>query len=655
MINLSPDQSKIVQQNIDKSIQVLASAGTGKTRVLTERVRYILKNTKRGGIIALTFTNKAAEEMRKRLENSDSVVDRCWIATIHSVAQRILEQYAHTIGMSSELNIYDRAQDRKTIFLQALFNSNISVDSLLKTNKVDSDYEKERNKIIQHYMERFSRVKRELLTENQVKERYGSNFLSVFKNYQEELKNSGGIDFDDILVYAHRILMEQPWCAKIYGTKYKYICVDEAQDLNKAQYELIKALYGGGAESIIMVGDPDQMIYGFNGSSTQYLCDYFIKDFSPLQFKITENYRSSKSVIRLANLLKPDSQKESEFALEGRDQILSLENEEEEANWIYQKIKEVLEQNIDDIEGPISLSNIVVIARSRFVFHTLEKILKKNNIKYVFKKSKPLLEPVSCFGKVFDLSIRLKLNPKDWISGKKLCELLKINIPDSRDSEYVLGDLADRLNHSDILLSELQKNTIRGVHNINSEQPKMLKLFKMIKTVLNKQITSIQNNHLVSEETEKELEFSFWDFNKFQEYWNLFRQKQSETSLLAFKNAIILSELVMADTDNNIPALTLSTVHTMKGMEKDIVFLMGMCEGVFPDYRAKERSEVSEERNSAFVAVTRARRWIYITYPKQRKMPWGDDRQQRESRFVTEMKNNTSTVLPGSMDLEKTV
>jgi DNA helicase-2/ATP-dependent DNA helicase PcrA len=363
MINLSTTQSNIVHAPIGQPMQVLASAGSGKTRVLTERVRYIIENTRKEGVIALTFTNKAAEEMLARLDDLESVEERCWIATIHAVAQRILDQYGHAIGLPSELHIYERDQDRKTVFLQSLRENGVDIDAFL--NVSDKNTRKNRERIIQNYMDQFSIAKRELLNEEEVKEKYAGdeNFWLFFQAYQDALLESGCIDFDDILVYAHRILLEQPWCGDIYRAKYKHICVDEAQDLNKAEYEFIKALCGDKIESVMMVGDPNQMIYGFNGSSYDYLCQQFVKDFNPSKFELKENYRSSKAVIHLANKLKPDSQVESEFVRDGKSQIEEQQDENTEALWICNKINELLQVKCDsEIEGEISLSTMVVIA-----------------------------------------------------------------------------------------------------------------------------------------------------------------------------------------------------------------------------------------------------------------------------------------------------
>ncbi len=630
MINLSPSQSKIVHAPIGQPMQVLASAGSGKTRVLTQRVRYIIENTKKDGVIALTFTNKAAEEMLTRLDDIEGVKERCWIATIHAVAQRILDQYGHAIGLPSELHIYERNRDRMMVFLQSLGESGVDINSFL--NVSDENTRKNRERIIQNYMDQFSIVKRELLNEEEVKKKYANveNFWLIFQAYQEALLESGGIDFDDILVYAQRILLEQPWCGQVYRAKYKHVCVDEAQDLNKAQYEFIKSLCGDQIKSVMMVGDPNQMIYGFNGSSHDYLCKQFVKDFDPSKLELKENYRSSRAIIHLANKLKPGSQIETDFAFNGRSHIEAQKDEATETLWIYNKINELLKERINpEIEGEISLENMVVIARNRFIFNTLEKCLQEKNIPYSLKKGENQVEPSSTFGKVFDLAIRLRLNPKDWIDGKKLCTLLKIDIPGAWGGEKLLGEFANDALNSEISFPKIQSDLLKAIQNLNLDQPNIPKLCSDFKT-------SFEILGSDSQDVNGELERSLQELQDLRMCWTTFRRKGLGESLSSFRNAMALGQLT---EDYNPLGLTLSTVHTMKGLEKDIVFLIGMCEGVFPDYRARSKQEIEEERNNAFVAVTRSRRWIYITYPQKRKMPWGDTKAQSPSRFILEMQS----------------
>jgi DNA helicase-2/ATP-dependent DNA helicase PcrA len=633
MISLSSSQAQIVEAPIGGAIRVLASAGSGKTRVLTERVRHIIAHTKKDGVIAITFTNKAAQEMQTRLEGVDGFEQRCWITTVHSLCQRIIDQYGHVIGLPSELHIYERDQDRKTVFMQSLRENGTDVDAFLDIP--DTRVKKNREKIIQNYLDQFSAIKRNLLSSQEIEEKYSANssFMRIYAAYQDALLQGGGMDFDDILVFAIRIFLEQPWCAQIYRAKYKHLCVDEAQDLNRAQYEFIKALCGSEIRSVLMVGDPNQMIYGFNGSSHEYLCDKFAEDFNPQSFTLSENYRSSRSVVHLANKLKPGSQIEADFANSGIVEIHAFKDEKAEAVWVCEKIKDLLNLGVDprgEIEGELGLSNIVILARNRFVFQSIEKELDDNRIAYTLKKGERHAEPMSIFGKVLDLGIRLRLNPKDWVDGKKLFSILKLEFPKRWDINFSLENLSDLVYDCPISYPELQSEVLRAIHQLDLEEPNIPKL--CISFANRIKALSID----VKPESSGELERSLSELQEFRSLWTTFKRKGLGNTLGAFRNAMALGQLF---DDPSQQGLTLSTVHTMKGLEKDIVFLVGMCEGVFPDYRAQTPQELGEELNNAFVAVTRSRRWIYISYPQSRMMPWGGSKIQKPSRFLSLMED----------------
>ncbi|WP_429186242.1 ATP-dependent helicase [Aeromonas veronii] len=630
MIGLSKTQADIIYSSIGNPIQILASAGSGKTRVLTERIRFILDNTKKDRVIALTFTNRAAEEMQERLAEVNDIEDRAWISTVHSVAQRILEQYGHTIGLPSELHIYDRDIDRMEVFLQSLRDDGIDIDNYLNTG--DSREKKNRQQVMQKYMDKFSIIKRELLSKEEVEERFSieSGIWKIYQDYQSALLASGGIDYDDILIFAHKLLLTQEWVADLYRTKYKHLFVDEAQDLNKAQYEFINVFCGGKIKSILMVGDPNQMIYGFNGSSEKYLTKQFVEDYHPIQYKLNENYRSTKAVIRVANKLKPHSQTEHVMALDGLFHLQSCVDEHVEALWVVNKINELLRlANHHEIEGGITLEKMVIIARNRFVFKVLMEQLEKENISFHFKKAERQTEPTSFFGKILDFSIRLKLNPKDWVDGKKLCALLKISPPIDWNGENLLSVWSQAVSNVDILFPDLQSELLEKVDKLDSEEPNIPKFCKELADKL-----ALLANEAKLDENKSEIELSIKELDEFRHAWTRFKMKGLGSSLQAFRNAYALGQLAESAQGAGI---TLSTVHTMKGLEKDIVFLIGMCEGVFPDYRAKTIQEIEEEKNSAFVAVTRARRWLYITYPQKRTMPWGDIRYQTPSRFIRDL------------------
>lgn len=632
MIQLSPAQEAVVKAPISNALQVLASAGSGKTRVLTERIRFILDQTRKDRVLALTFTNKAAEEMQERLADVDEIDDRSWISTIHSIAQRILEQYGHTIGLPAELHIYERDNDRMEVFLQSLRDDGVDIDEYL--NVTDTLEKKNRQTVMQNYMNLFSLIKREMLIQNDIEDdpQYGVRAWKIFQDYQAALLNSGGIDYDDILIKAHQILLTQDWVGDLYRTKYKHLCVDEAQDLNKAQYEFVRAFCGETIKSVLMVGDPNQMIYGFNGSSSDYLCKHFLADFQPTSFFLNENYRSSKAVINIANQIKPNSQQFNEMTFDGVAEVIPSPTEETEAAWIINQINSLLElKSHPEIEGEISLENMVVIGRNRFVFTVLKSLLEEQNIPHFMKKGERQSEPVSLFGKVLDFSIRLKLNPKDWVGGKKLSSLLKVDAPESWGERNLLAQWSQDVKKSSVVFSDLQSNLLLAVNDLDADSPNIRKFC----TQLENQLKQLVDMDVDNEKHRQELEISLKELEEFQENWTRFRSKGIGDTLQAFRNALSLGQLTESFDGKG---LALSTVHTMKGLEKDIVFLAGMCEGVFPDYRAKTASEIEEERNSAFVAVTRARRWLYITYPQQRKMPWGDVKFQKPSRFLLNLK-----------------
>lgn len=630
MISLSSAQDEIVKFDLTKPIQIIASAGSGKTRVLTERIRHILNNTKKDKVLALTFTNKAAQEMQVRLADFEGVEERTWVSTVHSVAQSIIESYGHSIGLSNDLHIYERDQDRMELFLQSLRDSNVDIDDYLNVN--DPAEKRKRNKIMQSYMDAFAEVKRELfIDQTEIEERYPDQprFYDIYQDYQQALENSGGIDFNDILFYAYRILNEHSNIARTYQVMYKHVCVDEAQDLNKAQYELIKVFCGDKIKSLLMVGDPNQMIYGFNGSKDYFEND-FIQDFAPQTFSLKENYRSTKSVIEIANKIKPNSQINHEMAFQGWAGIQPCINEEVEANWVVRNLKLLLEQKThQEIEGEITSDKVVIIGRNRFVFNKLEDKLKEHGILFYFNKGERQAEPESLLGKILDYAIRLKLNPKDWIDGKKLCSILKVKQPQQWDDENLLDDWANTVEISNLPLAKVQSYLLKEIKNLNQEEPNIRKFNKNIEAKL----TEFKTEDL-SEPDQNELALSLQELNIFLSRWTNFKSKSLGTTLKAFRNAMTLGKL---DTDVQTKGITLSTVHTMKGLEKDIVFLIGMCDGVFPDYRATSKKDLNEEQNNAFVAVTRAKRWLYISYPQNRMMPWGSSKYHNMSRFISDL------------------
>jgi len=467
----------------------------------------------------------------------------------------------------------------------------------------------------------------------------------IFQDYQLALLDSGGIDFDDILVYSRRLLLSQSWIADIYRTMYKYVCVDEAQDLNLLQYEFLKSLCGDRIKDLMMVGDPHQMIYGFNGSSSAYLCKDFIRDFSARTYTLTKNYRSSQSIIKAANNLKKGVLDGKGSAIKGRIVIKSHQDMKDEAVWIISEIKQLITQGQhEEIDGDITLNRMVVIARNRFAFSNLQNALEENSIPHYMRKSEGGLQPISSVGKILDYGIRIKLNPKDWLHGNKLCEVIGIEPPQTWGDRDILKKIANKIDVQPCTPHNFYSELILSIHELDSSRPNMKKLKNSMHQKLVKIVESDSSSI-------SEIERSIVELEEFHKHWIMYRQESSDTNLHSFHSALSLGHVVKQKVTN--VSLMLSTVHTMKGLEKDIVFIMAMCEGIFPDYRARSADEIAEERNNAFVAVTRAKRWLYITFPEKRRMPWGDVRKMSESRFINEIRGNNVNNKETSLAPEK--
>lgn len=607
MYNLSDEQKNVVEYSIGKPICLIASAGSGKTRVITERIKYILSHTNRESIVAITFTNKASEEMQDRLSNQDNIEERCFISTIHSLAQSIVESYGHTIGLADNLHIYERAKDKQQIFLQSFSKNGLQLENYFTINN-----EKQYKKEINEWFEKFANIKRELLYEDDIEDHATS---LLFNNYQNNLLESGGIDFDDLIYYAYKILMNNHHCRRVYQVKYKHILIDEAQDLNKSQYEFIK-MFCGDNQSILMVGDPNQNIYSFNGSSANYLCEKFSIDFKFVKkLSLTKNYRSSTAIINLSNKIKKNAQKNNDSAIEGKSDFKEYCSDVAEAEGIRDEIKKIISQHTHtDIEGNITLDNMVVIARNRFQFTVLQGVLEKANINYILNKSEYNVEPTSLSGKILDFAIRVKLNPKDWIAQKSLAKLLDVN----QSTQQTLDTISHSIqNNGNIPYYLSQKLIINSVNNLDVDSPKIHTICEDIIKTLQEE----ENDCLDGKEDEKER--SILEITELKDNFIKFKNSGLGESLYSFRNALVLGKLQQTTIHEN--AILLSTVHTMKGLEKDIVFLMGMYDGGFPDYRADTQEKLDEESNNLFVAITRAKRWIFISYPKKRQNPWNSD------------------------------
>ncbi len=601
-INLSPKQEEIV--SLDQGAYlVLASAGSGKTRVLTERIKR-LSNSTSSKILAITFTNKAASEIRERLGTSEKITKNVFVGTFHSFCQSILELRFKLLGYTRMPHIFEDDSDRLELIKQA-------IKSVPFFEEIYSALDpKKKNEYTYNTLQFISTVKRELISPEDLAENSDyREYKYIFETYQDILKSNNAIDFDDIIRLVYELFTNNESVANLYRKAYSFICIDECQDLNKLQYFLLKSLCGKVINNVMMVGDPNQSIYGFNGSAPSFMQNDFVSDFQAQKISLDENYRCSKSVIEASNTLMDLNVEAINYVIDGIFQILPAESELAEAEFVVNKIKELvnLKSHID-IEGEITYDKISILARNKFVFKHIEHQLNETGIPYYYKSGNVGIKFSSISMKIFDLFFRIKINPLDKLHQMKLEDILKV------DDAFN----PDKLQNSQYPISASIKEIINesSIDNLHLKIDSLKKLF-------NVSITDDDEKKLTLDELD--------DFaNQFLQYKKL----NLKPTLDGFKSAIALG----LTNNSNIRAIgvCLSTVHTMKGQESEIVFLIGMDDGTFPDFRAVNNGgeELQQEKNNTYVAFTRAKRFLFVTYPKKRLMPWGDYKARAISRFL---------------------
>jgi len=601
-INLSPNQSSIVNLN-QGAYLVLASAGSGKTRVLTERIKRLSENVN-DKILAITFTNKAAAEIKDRLGSSDNINKRVFVGTFHSFCQSILELRFKLLGYNRMPHIFEDDSDRLELIKQAIKSVPFFTDIY------DNLEPKKKNEYTYNALQFISEVKRELISAEELAESSENlEYQYLFETYQDLLKSNNAIDFDDIIRLVYELFTNNEAVANLYRKAYSYVCIDECQDLNKLQYFLLKSLCGNIIKNVMMVGDPNQAIYGFNGSASSFMQEDFVSDFKAQKITLDENYRCSKSVIEASNILMGLEVEAINYVINGVFQIKDTETEIDEAKLVVNGIKKLINiKSHNDIEGEITFDKISVLGRNRFVFKYVEELLINEDIPYYFKSGNIGIKFSSISMKIFDLYFRVKINPLDKLHQKKLEDILKVNDVLS-SNELEASKYPISLNIKEIV-------TDSTIENLHLKIEALKKLF----------------NELINDDDEKKLTLD--ELEDFATQLIQYKKQNLRPSLDGFKSAIALG--LTNNSNNKDFGVCLSTVHTMKGQESEIVFLIGMDDGTFPDFRAinKGGEELQQEKNNTYVAFTRAKRFLYVTYPKNRLMPWGDYKPRTISRFL---------------------
>lgn len=612
-IYLSPTQQRIVDYG-EGALLVVAGPGSGKTRVLTERVRRILS----GGeehfrILALTFTNKAANEMRERLEEFPDINQRAFIGTLHSFCSEVLASRGKPVGIERLPNIFEQYQDRKQILYRAVI---ASPDLSYELKNIGDSSEQDR--LLSRWIMRIGEFKNKLVLPEVVDDNIER---SVYQAYDAELRASDAIDYDDLLLLTYRLLIERPKVADFYRRQYRYIFIDEAQDLNEAQYRVIQALCGPRFRNIMMVGDPKQAIFTWTGADPHYL-DLFEKDFGAQRIRMDDNFRSSYCVVSAARALSPDYEVEGQLPIEGEVRLIVGQDEEDEAHLVLDYLEGLLNHGHPDIEGTVTLERCALLARNRYVFSAIDRELIERKWPY-YKQLSTQHESESDLLKDFELCMRLLANPRD-----RLHLSLLLRGWGAQAEADVQERLAERPEIVKYLNQHARNDEQKAVVEAIIEMDCTRDSFRILPALDKLNSFSL---HLKSEDERALVQE---DINVWRKHWDLYLRSQSggQHSLTSFLGQVALGATQQMRQDG----LALITVHSAKGLEFDVVVVMGMVEGIFPDYRARGLS-LEEEKRNIFVAITRSMRLLAMSYSNTRIMPWGKVRQQQPSRYLRDI------------------
>lgn len=606
---LSAEQLEIVE-HVDGPLLVVAGPGSGKTRVLTERIRNLLINVPgHFRILALTFTNKAADEMKERLQDLRSERDRAFIGTLHGFCLEVLTERGKLVGVEDSPNIFEQAKDRRDVLLRA-----IDEDPVLQAAIEDLADSKERVKKIDQWLNWISYVKSHPITCAVIDDEFAKR---VFDAYEAGMRASNAYDFDDLLLLVYRMLVENTKLAELYRKLYRFVCIDEAQDMNEAQYAVICALCSDGFRNLMMVGDPRQSIYGFNTSGPEYM-DRFGRDFEAKRVQLTANYRSSRAVVRLAQQLDPNYMVAMQLPIEGRATVLVGDDEQGEARLIADEIERLFRQGDRDVEGGIDPSKCAILGRTRFALLAIEAELKERGIAH-YKRLSANHENESELVEDFQLGLRLLANPKDRLHAAALAKRWgSASVPSAAgEAVEAIRSMANASSNPGALA------VVESLALITAN-PARLDLMPALKRLE-------QYSDGLDEGGRQAV---YEDVAVFRQEWDQYLRTSSGPKVLSS----FLSSKALGATQKSVrEGVALLTVHSAKGLEFDVVFLAGMAEGTFPDWRASQPREAAEEVRNAFVAVTRSKRILYLSYPATRVMPWGDKKRQARSRFLASL------------------
>ena len=629
IIDVLNDKQKEAVLSTEGPCLVIAGAGSGKTKVLTHKIAYLMqeKNVKPWSILAITFTNKAANEMKERVENLvGDVAKDMWIGTFHSICVRILRRYIDRIGFTSSFIIFD-SSDQRTLVKQCLKQLNVD-DKMLNDRAVLSEISNAKNEMLEPDAYK-------LRTNNEMRK---ETIAKVYELYQKRLRENNAIDFDDIINYTIRILSENPDVLEYYSNKFEYVLVDEYQDTNKAQFTLVSilaALHG----NITVVGDNDQGIYSFRGADITNILN-FEKDFPGTKIiKLEQNYRCTQNILDAANAVIKNNETKYEKKLwteNGKGGMITVfrgNDEYDEANFIVENINKLRREEY------MTYNDFAILYRMNSQSRSIEDILRRENVPYKiigglkFYERKEIKDTIAYLRLIQNPSDNLSLTriinePKRGIGKTSLDNVQQIAMQ-SETSMYDVIKRADEFG-----LNRVFANSREFVSQIEELRAKKdnIKISDLIKETLNK----TGYTKALEDEDTTEAETRLENIEEFLTVAMEFEEQMAENSLEEFLEGITLSS-DLDNADDQEDSVTLMTLHSAKGLEFPVVFLVGMEEGIFPGYKSiGEPKELEEERRLCYVGITRAKQNLFISCARQRTI-FGSTSCNQVSRFVKEI------------------
>lgn len=632
LLNGLNNQQQLAVKTTDGPLLIMAGAGSGKTRVLTHRIAYILveKAVNPYNILAITFTNKAAREMKERINGIlGGAAEDIWISTFHSMCVRILRRDIDRIGINRNFTILDSSDQLSVI-------KGILKDKNLDPKKFDP----------RGILGSISHAKNELKSASDVSKYAGDYFQrivsEVYEEYEKRLLKNHSLDFDDLIMKTIQLFERVPEVLEYYQNKFQYIHVDEYQDTNKAQYILVKLL-AEKFRNLCVVGDSDQSIYGWRGADISNILS-FEKDYPDAKVILLEqNYRSTKTILQAANGVISNNMKRKPKKLwtenDAGDKIryYRADTEQDEAMFVTGKIQDLVKKKNR------KYSDIAILYRTNAQSRALEEVLVKSNIPYNIVGGTKFYDRKE----IKDLLAYLRLvsNPDDDISLTRV-----INVPKRGIGATSVERIAQFAAQHDMSMYEAIGDAV--LIGLSGKALKACEEFYQLITDLNQMQDYLSVTELTEEvikrsgyremlEGEKTLEAvsRLENIEEFLTVTKNFEEQNDDKTLVAFLTDLALiadiDQMDKEDTSND--SVVLMTLHSAKGLEFPVVFLIGLEEGVFPHSRSlMEESEMEEERRLAYVGITRAEEELYITNAQMRTL-FGRRNMNPPSRFIDEI------------------